>query len=379
MGILDRRLIYFLTILPNLLVMLSCSVELRNTTTYSSPIYVHSDFRSCVTRDWALATPVAGMFVGVSRYGDLAKVYSTPAHRVGAVAFHSPFRMAANNSSNELREAVSLRVLVDSYRPSNMSKLINPSKAYAGGWGSSNKTVSLERIDEVLQSTLQSANQLHTEYGRTLMVLYVSAHGWIHSDGESYVIPSDGDSDDPSTWIPYKSIIDTAKQFVGEDLDAQRRALVVLDACQFKRNEHVQHKPIPAPPGVMVVRASAPGQYAWHFTSTTTASQTVGETTGYRITFPVIKPKGPEQGLKVQRAQSKMSVIPIAAGCELYDATEERKVFTLESWGEQIRLGSNSLLDKIPDIDRLELRQDIQIEYGEGTRDFPVFQRKEGT
>ena len=99
MSVLDNRLFCLVIILPILFVVSSCSVEMRNTTTYSSPIYIKTDFRSCVTQDWTLATPVAGMFVGVSRYHDAAQVYSTPAHRIGAVAFHSPFRTAANNSS----------------------------------------------------------------------------------------------------------------------------------------------------------------------------------------------------------------------------------------------------------------------------------------
>jgi hypothetical protein len=127
----------------------------------------------------------------------------------------------------------------------------------------------------------------------------------------------------------------------------------------------------------MVVRASAPGQYAWHFTSTASVSQTIYGTEGYRISFPVPKPKGPTPGLKVQEAQSKMSVVPIAASCELYDADKDRQLFTLGTWGERMQQAASSLLATIPDLDRLGLRQDIQVDYGEGTRDFPVFRRKE--
>lgn len=352
-----------------------CSFEVRRTTTRSSPLYIWTDFPPCTARGWGLATPVAGMFVGVSKYGDEARVYSTAAHRVGAVAFHSPFRVAANNSPEELGNAVALHVLVDLYRPPDAQTWIHPARAFAGGWGASDEPVTRERIAETLEKTLAAGETLHTEHGRVLLVIYVAAHGWIHSDGEAYVVPADGDANAPETWISYRSLIGAAADFVGGDLDAGRRALVVLDACQFERHEGVSHDPVPAPPGVLVVRAAAPGQYAWHWTSTSTATQEIYGTTGYRISFPV-KPRGPERGVIEREAHSKMSVVPIGTECGLKDASDRQELL-LSDWAEGLTRRASAFLDKIPDIERYGLRQEIQIDYGEGSRDVPIFRREE--
>ena len=326
-----------------------CSFDLRKTTTYTSPIDLITDFPPCAARGWALATPVAGLFVGVSDYSDRARVYPTWAHRISAIALHSPLQNAANETTDELKRAFASYVLVDTYRPPETASWFSPEGKFAGGWTASSELVTRARIMERLNAALQAAQLLHAEHGRALLVIYLSAHGWIHTDGEAYVVPADGDADAPETWISYRAIIEEAANFVGNDLSAQRRAIVVFDACQFNRHTDVIHKRVPAPPGVMIVRAAAPGQYAWHWTSTTTFRQEIYGTTGYRISFPV-KPRGPKPGVVEQIANSTMSVVSIAAECSLQDARVFPEV-TLADWANGMVRRANEFLDKIPEND----------------------------
>ncbi len=194
-------------------------------------------------------------------------------------------------------------------------------RAYRVGGG---KPVTKQRILEALDRTIASARDVLRVQQRVVLVAYVSAHGWIGADNRAYLLPSDADADDPSTWIAYEDFIAPINRFLAEPREASRfadpggadqsrLAIVIFDACQTARYPEVKDLMAAgdlAQRGLIVVQSTSPGRYAWHWTGTLESRKNITIQRERRWSFP--PPPKAERGLILTNLKARMSALPVA-------------------------------------------------------------------
>jgi hypothetical protein len=319
----------------------------------------------CPVNNIRLGATTVGLFVGVSDYGEEAKLWSTPAHSIGAALFRAPFVFALRNAQlhstrvGESRDTIQakLTLLADlrvdpttslGASTIHMLKKIDAIKMQIRGveYGTDEpiepgpqpylgdgEPVTRSRIMSALHDTIENAQFLPVDTN-LIFLLYISAHGWIGPDGKPYLLPADADYDDPNTWIAYEDLVNPIADLLLDLefehptlLDAEKAspiAILVLDTCQTPRPDA---PPLPkdldlqGPPGIFLVQTTSPGQYAWHWSN---ATRVVGETTAHRevrFGFPKFPPRA-KRGPIDEEFSSTMSAFPLASLCALSEFSQ---------------------------------------------------------
>jgi hypothetical protein len=176
-----------------------------------------------------------------------------------------------------------------------------------------------------LTGTLARAEQVAQRSGVVVLVIYISAHGWIGPDGRSYILPSDAQYDDKRTWIGQEELFESIAQFLNRSKNDKnrRQAIVVFDTCQSARDDaSAKNASTPLVPSFMpttntyIVKTTSPGQYAWHWTADTEITGNVEVTSDERWGFPFPPPKA-KRGPIERKLSSNMSAAPLASDCAI--------------------------------------------------------------
>jgi WD40 repeat protein len=269
----------------------------------------------------------------------------------------------------------------------------------------SGKPVTRQRIlDSLSRSIANAARTLELQH-RVVFVAYVSAHGWIGPDGRQYLLPADADSDDPTTWISYEEFLQPIRAFLANENkdspfydpfrgDMGRLAIVIFDTCQVARSGELQQISAPdlSQRGLLVVQATSPGRYAWHWTGTLT---TTGNTTiekESRWGFP--PPPKAKRGPISTTLSTNMSVLPVASQNVLNDLQaskipgsapivgtliqpDEASMISAAEWVTETRRAVDRLLAQIPEASNPELKgkaaQEVQVQADPRQYDFWIF------
>jgi hypothetical protein len=346
-----------------------------------SPIYVQTNVPDCATRDIALATPAAALFVGITNYPEPAGVFSTPAHFIGANLFAGIFSNAASRAQSLPYESETLTDLAKRDElPKNYANPMDVVSALGFGGGGKGYDVPRKEIETALAAQIAKAERIYEKQGHVLLIVYVAAHGFL-SDGEPYFLPSDAIADKPETWISYRSVVAAAAAFLSRNAPGSnaRTALVIFDTCQVRHGgENVPKAEIPLPPGLVLVQSAAPGEYAWHWTASNSYQydkQMVKETR-IGIGLPPKERRGHIHG----ESAGTMSVLPIANQCFLADAIKAHKqqrgadaLLSVREWFTGVKTKADSYFVKIPEMQSLGRTQTISIRVADAQFDPPLF------
>lgn len=180
-----------------------------------------------------------------------------------------------------------------------------------------------QKIWEAIRKALHQAEWVYGWNGFVLIIVYMSGHGLIGSDGESYFLPGDANESDSASWISYSSIVREIEGFVGNN--PKKRAAVIFDTCQKKRGEAGQpvRRIRTSSPYVTLVQSASPGQYAWQYGSPSSYSGEMKVNKEMRHGFP--RPPKAERGKIEGELETYMSVLPIGNKCYLNNAAEQRR------------------------------------------------------
>ena len=163
-------------------------------------------------RDVRHAQPIVGLFVGVSNYGEPSRLWSTPAHTIGAVSFRAPFYLTATTDVQkaDLRLLSSLVVAGNADLETSTRRVLGDAAGMVGELTSADgkdgqrsnllrraQPTTRSHLIAQLDDALLRADAVATTQGQVLFVFYMSAHGWIGADGRTYLLPSDADYDQP--------------------------------------------------------------------------------------------------------------------------------------------------------------------------------------
>ena len=237
-------------------------------------------------------------------------------------------------------------------------------------------------VIDSLNLWLSIAERTHKHNGSVMLILYISAHGWIGADGQPVVLPGDADKSKPNSWIPYQQIIRKVEDFVGND--GTKHALLILDTCQ---NAVVDGKvPVFRPqshsPYVTVVQSTSPGQYAWHWIKESSFSRSE-LTTEHRLwgipnPFLSTKPTRFEDNLV-----TSLSIFPLASTCALHAVSyalrnmgpqlEKPITLNVNEWLNVTVEIADSLLSTIPDLKQSGRSQEITHSEAPGNDNTRVF------
>jgi WD40 repeat protein len=247
--------------------------------------------------------------------------------------------------------------------------------ARTGSMRFSERPVTKARIKESIEKTLKSASRTQERYGRVLVVLYISAHGWLGQDGRPYLLPADAMGRDPATWIAYEDILSTLDRFINKDgvPSPHRRAIVVFDTCQIqavKTNRQTFTYP-EAPEGVTVIFSTSPGQYAWHWSSLIKISKDIKVMEETRWGIP--PPPKADRGKFEEEYSMNMSVVPVASACALYTyyygynqgrGVNRSAGIDINMWVSYLKRQADVYLRDIEEYRNHGKSQDIQVFYG---------------
>jgi hypothetical protein len=373
-------LICFAAVLP---LLASCKVYYARTETVGTPIYIRSNVPSCPVKDVALAVPTVGMFLGVSGYEPDAGVYSTPAHFIGASLFAGLFGRAGDASGPGMYSSTSLTdVIPRDQLPKGSADPLDVVRVMGYGGGGSSELLRRARIESALADAIVAAEKKHEEHGRVQLVIYVAAHGFLGTDGQPYFLPADASAQDPSTWISYRSVVESVQKFLERNAPGAmtRTALVLFDTCQISRSGTPAFATtLPTTPGLVLVRSAAPGQYAWHWTASTVSDQHVAVVKETRVGIGL--PPKAERGHIHREISSTMSVLPLANQCSLADAAKAHQAKTgaadqaiaVHDWFAATKKKADDYLAQIPEMQQLNRTQEISMAVTDADAARPLF------
>ncbi len=250
--------------------------------------------------------------------------------------------------------------------------------------------VTRERIFGALSDAIQKAERTRQEQEAALLVVYVAAHGWIGPDGRQYLLPSDADASNPSTWIAYEDFLSPIKDFLtsrsptGErDLKPQRGAIVIFDTCQIflaSSQESAVVSSADDPLNLTVIESTSPGQYAWHWTGRLNSTEL---TTTYKSTskFGLTHNAGPKQADTKSDYPARMSMFPYASQWALNSlikakgsqANADERTIPLGEWIANTQEAVRLLQNDIPEVKETGHVQTIQFR-NPHQPNFPVFE-----
>lgn len=362
---------------PLLLLLLSACITYHEVRTVGGPIYVRENMPLCDLRTLKLAVPTVGLFIGVSNYGPGAGVFSTPAHGLSAGLFEDPFSRAAVRSPKDWYKTISLADVPKRVQEENLPDPAGLLANMTLGFSFSGNSVSRKQIDEALNAAIADAEAKFAQHGQVLLVLYVSAHGWLDADGEANLLPSDAAADKPATWIRYREVLDRLQAFLSRNDAAApgRRVIAFFDTCQVRQVRGAPGVPLPIPPaGMTVVTSTSPGQYAWHWTGAADVSYTQQVVSETRIGFG-LPPPAPSGEIERHLRQT-ISVVPVAHRCalkELVPKLQAGQVVTEAQWLSAVQAKASDFLRDVREMRELGARQDIVIQYDPSGGARPLF------
>jgi hypothetical protein len=317
-----------------------------------------------------------------------------PGFRVGDLTLLADVEFGPNIPNSDLAVKYLERIdgipeLMSYFRPVNSTE--KDSVYYVG----SGKSVTRQRILDSLSQAIEKARRVLEIQRRVVFVVYVSAHGWLGPDGRPYLLPADADADDPKTWISYEEFLQPIYAFLAQENkigpffdpvrgDLSRVGIVIFDTCQFPRSGELDK--VPATPdlsrlGLVVVQATSPGRYAWHWTESLTSKGNITVEKETRWGFP--PPPKAKRGPLATSLSMNMSVLPVASQMVLNEKTSppetEDRMISVSEWVGGTAQGVEVLLAKIPEAMNPELKgatgQKVQIQSNPRQYDFWILQQ----
>lgn len=253
----------------------------------------------------------------------------------------------------------------------------------------SGEPVTRERIFSRISAAVQKAEQTAREQEQTLLVVYVAAHGWIGPDGRQYLLPSDADESNPSTWIAYEDFLHPIKDFLttpsatGRVLDPKKGAIVIFDTCQIFHGSSQKTSVVSTvddPINLTVIESTSPGQYAWHWTGNLNSTE-LTTTSKSTSKFGLTHNSGPKQANTKSDYTARMSMFPYASQWALNSLIQDRgthaqadeRRISLGQWIANTQEAVRLLQNDIPEVKETGQTQTIQFRNPKQS-DYPVFE-----
>jgi hypothetical protein len=323
-----------------------------------------------------------------------------PGFRTGDLTLLADLQAGAQTPNSEL--AVGYLMQLDGALK-NMTSYLAPGKSTDAetdhiGQG---MPVTRQRILAAARDTLLTCRNVLAVEHRVVLIVYVSAHGWVGPDGRPYLLPADADGKDPQTWISYEDFLQPIYTFLAEPnedhtfaVDAERGdmrklVLVILDTCQVAREgdqDQVRSSQDLSRRQVIVVQATSPGRYAWHWTATLHSEGNVKVIQEHRWGFP--PPPKAERGPIATSLSTRMSVLPLASQTTLKALIDEKRGKTnevdrkisVQDWLNGTKDVMPRLLKEIPDTENPALKgageQKMQVQIDARQYNFWLFSVK---
>ena len=238
--------------------------------------------------------------------------------------------------------------------------------------------VTRQRIFTALTAAIEKAQQTEALRQNAVLIVYVAAHGWIGTDGRQYFLPADADKSNPNTWIAFDDFLSPIKEFLrapsalnnGDGPD--KAAIVIFDTCQTRLGSPESARSVSstdAPKNLIVVEATSPGQYAWHWTGNLESTEM---TTSDKSTtrFGITHRSRPKDTNTKSDYSSRMSMFPYASQWALnklidyrskFPDTEKREI-TLHEWLMNTQDAMTALEEGIPEVKQMGQAQTVQVQ-----------------
>jgi len=255
----------------------------------------------------------------------------------------------------------------------------------------SGEPVTKRRILDALAASIRKADQVASQWGGVTLVVYISAHGWIGSDGRPYFLPSDTDATVPDSWIAHEDFLQPLYRFQGSAADGaspdpneiqkRKQTIVIFDTCQ--QDGPASHPKLAAQsfgrPGLIVVEATSPGQYAWHWPDAFKNDAETWSRSTARFRLPKQKSSNVSQDIK-----TGMSIVPIASQLILNQflisrsgsETKEAGVIHAGDWVWAISDGVGKIQKELPGLENVKGRhfeQQVQVQSDPAQWEYPLF------
>src|SRR5689334_6708714 len=149
----------------------SCKVYYTSTQGVLSPIHATTNVPDCATRDIALATPAAALFVGITNYPEPAGVFSTPAHFIGANLFAGISPHAASRVQSLPYDSETLTDLAQrNQRPNDYADPLAVVSTLGFGGGRKRYAVPRKEIETALAGQIAKAERIYEKQGHVLRI-----------------------------------------------------------------------------------------------------------------------------------------------------------------------------------------------------------------
>jgi WD40 repeat protein len=240
--------------------------------------------------------------------------------------------------------------------------------------------ITRKRILDSLTEIINEADKILLESNEVLILVYISAHGLIGKDVRPYLLPSDADANDQGTWIAYDEVVKYLQSYIskfGIYSEKKLLALIVFDTCQnlspgVNLIELLLKKQEKLPDNLLVLTATAPGQYSFHWPATLEMEKDTKVLSETRWGFP--PPPKAKQGKIKQILERKMSVVPISSTAALDYLAKvkfrqsqgmEYQYITVSEWLDILQQAVEHFLTEIPVKAEAGLDQQIQLNYNQ--------------
>ena len=385
----------------------SCSLIDVSETDASRRLTVTQNFPSCPIDRVGFVKPVVSLSMGISDFDDSAW-RSTPAHGLGANMMYELLRPKGDaclditgrlgrcdafaDTSIRLRpgspEAETARYMLKLTTEVSYGMRIHdsPSQIKPGPDGrwlyfGDGQAMTRQRLLARVRGIVGRARATADAEGGVLLVIYLCSHGIIDANGRAWLIPADASGTDSRTWVSFDEVLAPVFDMVGRDQnpDQARRAIVFFDCCQrigavSPSSVRLSDTLPEPPPGVALVSAVSPGQWAWHFASKMKVVGDVDASKRGLLGIPL--PADEKTGHLDESYSGFMSVFPLATRCAMNmatrvfdaqfgsDSTVMEADMTAEEWISEIQRLVAELLENDPVRRRAGGRQDVQLKLG---------------
>ncbi|MFX0208711.1 MAG: caspase family protein, partial [Candidatus Hodarchaeota archaeon] len=238
--------------------------------------------------------------------------------------------------------------------------------------------VTQAEVKKALTAIFEDAKRMENEEGEVLLFIYIASHGELGTNGKPYIQVANSSANDESSWISYEAFLEPIQRFVTEvgQSPMNRRALVIIDACQASRDKRKSldiSTQIPTPPGLIVVHSTSPGQYAFHwqdeFSVRESGSKLEHEKKG------LFKRKKSTEFKLTNLYKYNMSVMPRANQWLLEDMELAAKPTRIRifDWLESIKERAAILINQINKRDATHYQQDMLIYNSDSESNIDLF------
>ena len=261
--------------------------------------------------------------------------------------------------------------------PSSIKPAADGRWLYFGNGERMSRRYVLERV----RGICERARRVADVDGSALLVVYLCTHGVIDARGRAWLIPSDASATDHASWLAFDDVLAPVFDYALREPnpDQRRQAIVFFDCCQRidvaspASVKLVDTLPEP-PPGVALVTAVSPGQWAWHFATRFHVAGNVDVSNRGLMGLPL--PAAERTGHLDDTYDGFLSVLPMATRCamsmaadafdEQYgsDPTVKDAVMTVDEWISGVRRNVTDLLEVDPVRQQAGGTQDVRMKLG---------------